>query len=41
MFLLLDRIKGKHTDKVKIELNAKLIRRESCRNVQDMIDYYI
>ena len=41
MFLLLDRIKGKHTDKVKIELNGKLIRRESCRNVQDMIDYYI
>ena len=41
MFLLLDRIKGRHTDKIKIELNGKLIRRESCRNVQDMIDYYI
>ncbi|MCI5698802.1 MAG: LacI family transcriptional regulator [Lachnospiraceae bacterium] len=41
MMLLLDRINGKHSDKVKIELNGKLVRRESCRNVQDLIDYYI
>ena len=41
MMMLLDRIKGKHTNKVKIELNGRLVKRESCRNVQEMIDYYI
>lgn len=41
MFLLLDRMKGRHKNKVKLELNGELIRRESCGNVQDLIDYYI
>ncbi len=41
MVLLLDRIKKNHTGKVKIELEGRLVKRESCRNVQDLIDYYI
>lgn len=40
LYLLLDRIKGGHKSKTIIEVNGKLVKRESCRNLQ-MIEYYI
>lgn len=39
--LLLDRMKGGHKHAVKLELPGELVKRGSCRQLQESIDYYI
>lgn len=43
LYLLMDRLKGGHKGKVRMELESKLIKRESCTlaNESKWCDYYI
>jgi DNA-binding LacI/PurR family transcriptional regulator len=41
MYLLLDRMRGGHRTPARMLLEGHLIRRASCYNVQDTVDYYI
>lgn len=41
VYLLLDRIRGGHKSAVKMSMEGKLVKRESCRDVRDTVDYYI
>ena len=43
LYLLLDRLKGKHSGVVRMELSGQLVIRNSCSNVEDSMwsDYCI